>query len=77
MSDKIKTYCYNSNCGPIVKTGAVQSTWIVCKSCKNEISERLAEEIKNRKPKEEPKEEPETGELWGMGFNKPDDEIPW
>lgn len=51
MSDsqkKVRTSCYKSSCGPVVKTGFRLVEFFVCKTCGEEVSERLAGEIEER-----------------------------
>lgn len=48
MSVDLKKVCYRVDCGPIIQTG-FSTTYYICKSCKLEISENLAEEINKRK----------------------------
>lgn len=50
---KIRSYCYKNNCGPVVKTGFHLEEYFVCRECKEEITERLATEIKDRVVKKE------------------------
>lgn len=69
MSSKVKTYCYKSKCGPVVKTGAVLSVWLVCKECKEEVSEKLAEDINNKLPHEAPSHHTNNDDEGYLGIN--------
>ena len=41
----IKNYCSKSPDCDIVETGAVQSVWSVCRTCKEEVSESLKDRV--------------------------------
>lgn len=44
----IKKFCYSSSCGPAKLTGFNIEQYWVCTSCKEEITERLKNEIDDR-----------------------------
>lgn len=48
MNNDIRTHCYNKKCGPVVEAGFHFERWLVCKECKQEVTQRLAEEIEER-----------------------------
>ena len=48
MSAKIKNYCYKVPCGPVVKTGFNLEQYFVCRECKEEVTESLADRIKEK-----------------------------
>jgi len=70
---EIKGYCYSEKCN-IITTG-FNSNWYICRSCKEEVSERLAEEVRQReKDKKDKKDrklsqdELDLAEMWSMTY---------
>jgi hypothetical protein len=68
--NKIIGYCYSKQCGPVVKAGFQHEFYWVCKNCKSEITDRLAEEIQNRDKKKETQEDKDLAEMWGMFYGQ-------
>ena len=68
---KIKTFCYKSDCGPIVETGFHLEKYQICTKCKEEVSEVLKDRVdfnyKTNHPTPEP-EEPEYDDDQGIFF---------
>jgi hypothetical protein len=66
--DKVKNYCYSAKCGPVAYGGFHLEKYPVCKFCKEEITERLANDIKNREGKNSKDLSQE--ELWQTMYGK-------
>ncbi len=67
----IKNYCYSNSCGPAIQTGFQEQYWI-CRNCKEEITSRLAQDIKDREKEKKKKDlsELDLAEMWGMHYGK-------
>ena len=51
--NKVKTYCYKSNCGPIVRTGFQHDFYNVCSSCKEEVCDRIKDAYEEKQKKKD------------------------
>ena len=47
---KIKNYCSESPYCDVVETGAVLSVWLVCRLCKEEVTEDLKNRVEKKAP---------------------------
>ncbi len=67
----IKNYCYSNSCGPAIQTGFQEQYWI-CRSCREEITSRLAQDIKQREEdKKKGKDSDLTlEEMWSTHYGK-------
>lgn len=62
MSTKIKNYCYSEKCGPVKLTGFNIEQYWVCIGCREEITERLKNQIEEQiKPDDRNKNEDDEG----------------